>query len=125
MRPLKGGKGMLYEGGVRVPYIFLVEGKNSTGPNERNADSRRRSVPNIGRTGGGRSASQLSTGWNELRATAGGLAKSLDRDALFWHFPGYLGAGPGQWRTTPVCSVRAGDWKLIEFSRTADKSFTN
>ena len=26
--------------------------------------------------------------------TSGGQAK-LDRDAIFWHFPGYLGAGPG------------------------------
>ena len=39
----------------------------------------------------------------------------LARDAIFQHFPGYLGAGPGQWRTTPVSLVQAGDWKLMEF----------
>jgi arylsulfatase A-like enzyme len=39
----------------------------------------------------------------------------LKRDALFWHFPGYLGAGPGAWRTTPVGAIRSGDWKLLEF----------
>jgi arylsulfatase A-like enzyme len=44
-----------------------------------------------------------------------GAVDSLDRDALYWHFPGYLGAGPGEWRTTPAGSVRSGDWKLIEF----------
>ncbi|MFM8334508.1 MAG: aryl-sulfate sulfohydrolase, partial [Opitutaceae bacterium] len=39
----------------------------------------------------------------------------LARDAFFQHFPGYLGAGPGQWRTTPVSLIHAGDWKLMEF----------
>ena len=29
--PLKGGKGMLYEGGVRVPYIFRWKGKIAPG----------------------------------------------------------------------------------------------
>ncbi|MGL4551863.1 MAG: sulfatase, partial [Gemmataceae bacterium] len=37
-----------------------------------------------------------------------------ERPPLYWHFPGYLGAGAGSWRTTPAGSVRAGDWKLIE-----------
>jgi len=45
-----------------------------------------------------------------------GKAK-LKRDALYWHFPGYLQATVknGNWRTTPVGSIRKGDWKLIEF----------
>lgn len=40
---------------------------------------------------------------------------SLRRDAIFQHFPGYLGAGRGHWRTTPVSLVQSGDWKLLEF----------
>ena len=40
---------------------------------------------------------------------------SLQREAIFQHFPGYLGAGKGQWRTTPVGLIEAGDWKLMEF----------
>jgi arylsulfatase A-like enzyme len=46
--------------------------------------------------------------------TSGGKA-SLGRDAIFWHFPGYLGAGVGSWRTTPAGAIRSGDWKLQEF----------
>ena len=40
---------------------------------------------------------------------------SLKRDAIYQHFPGYLGAGANQWRTTPVGLVEVGDWKLMEF----------
>src|SRR4029077_5953231 len=39
----------------------------------------------------------------------------LKRDAIYQHFPGYLGAGPGFWRTTPVSLIEIGDWKLMEF----------
>jgi arylsulfatase A-like enzyme len=34
---------------------------------------------------------------------------TLDRDALFFHYPHYYAT------TTPVSAVRAGDWKLIEY----------
>ena len=42
-------------------------------------------------------------------------APTLSREAVFAHFPGYLGAGPNSWRTTPVGVVHCGDWKLMEF----------
>jgi arylsulfatase A-like enzyme len=44
-----------------------------------------------------------------------GERASLEREAIYQHFPGYLGSGPGQWRTTPVGLIQAGDWKLMEF----------
>jgi arylsulfatase A-like enzyme len=40
---------------------------------------------------------------------------SLKRDAIFQHFPGYLGAGKGKWRTTPVSLIQSGRWKLMQF----------
>jgi arylsulfatase A-like enzyme len=39
----------------------------------------------------------------------------LKREAVYQHFPGYLGAGEDTWRTTPVGVMVAGDWKLMEF----------
>jgi hypothetical protein len=39
----------------------------------------------------------------------------LQREAIYQHFPGYLGAGPGEWRTTPVGTIQVGEWKLMEF----------
>ncbi len=35
-----------------------------------------------------------------------GPARPLDREAIFWHFPGYRGAGPTLLRTAPVSAVR-------------------
>src|SRR5206468_2602816 len=46
--------------------------------------------------------------------TSGGKT-APPREALYWHFPGYLGAGQNAWRTTPAGAIRAGDWKLQEF----------
>ena len=48
-----------------------------------------------------------------MRCRIGKTAPS--REALFWHFPGYLGAGQNAWRTTPAGAIRASDWKLQEF----------
>jgi arylsulfatase A-like enzyme len=42
-------------------------------------------------------------------------AAKLQRDAIYQHFPGYLGSGPGLWRTTPVSLIQTGDWKLMEY----------
>jgi arylsulfatase A-like enzyme len=54
-----------------------------------------------------------------------GEKSTLGRDALYWHFPGYLGAGPGSWRTTPAGAIRAGDYKLIEFFEDGRKELYN
>jgi arylsulfatase A-like enzyme len=37
-------------------------------------------------------------------------AQALDREAIFWHYPHYSNQGG-----SPGCSIRMGDWKLIEF----------
>lgn len=44
-----------------------------------------------------------------------GKSAALKREAIFQHFPGYLGSGPGLWRTTPVSVVQMGDWKLMQY----------
>ena len=41
----------------------------------------------------------------------------LEREAIYAHFPGYLESyiKEAVWRTTPVATIRVGDWKLMEF----------
>jgi hypothetical protein len=39
----------------------------------------------------------------------------MEREPIYFHFPGYLEAGKKGWRTTPACMMRAGDFTLLEF----------
>jgi arylsulfatase A-like enzyme len=114
--PLRGGKGMLYEGGIRVPYIFRWPGKIAPNAvcNEpiHNVDL----YPTLlALTGTKPPATYPLDGTSYLDLLTNGGKMEQPRHPLFQHFPGYLGAGGGTWRTTPGGSIRAGDWKLLEF----------
>ena len=117
MEPLKGGKGMLYEGGIRVPLIVRWPRKVKPG----NICD----VPVIGidfyptileMAGAPKPSGQVLDGESILPLlTQSGILK---RKAIFWHFPAYLQANYGwkrTWRTTPAGAVRKGSWKLIEY----------
>ncbi|MCI0464496.1 MAG: sulfatase [Gemmataceae bacterium] len=117
--PLRGGKGMLYEGGIRVPYIFRWPGKIAPGTT---CDQPINSVdlyPTLLELAGSQPPSKYPLdGTSYVRLLTSGGQATLNREAIYWHFPGYLGAGPGAWRTTPAGALRAGDWKLLEFFET-------
>jgi len=114
--PLRGGKGMLYEGGIRVPYIFRFTGRIAPG---RTCDQPINSVdlyPTLLELAGVRPpAGYVLDGTSYLPLLTDDGRMTRKGEAIYWHFPGYLGAGPGQWRTLPVGVVRSGDWKLMEF----------
>jgi len=117
--PLKGGKGMLYEGGIRVPYIFRWPGKISPGTV---CDEPINSVdlyPTLLAVAGAQPPANYpldGTSYLGLLTNSGKTEKSSP--PLYWHFPGYLGAGGGTWRTAPAGAIRIGDWKLQEFFET-------
>jgi arylsulfatase A-like enzyme len=121
--PLRSGKGSLYEGGVRVPWIVRWPGKVPAGV----AGVPINSVdlfPTMLELAGGTAKVQPLDGVSLVECFASGGVKAPRRD-LFWHFPGYLGAGKNSWRTTPAGSVRSGDWKLIEFFEDGRKELYN
>jgi arylsulfatase A-like enzyme len=122
--PLKGGKGMLYEGGVRVPYIFRWPGKIAPGSV---CDEPINSVdlyPTLLEVAGASpDPGYPLDGTSYLNLLTGGA--KAERKPLFWHFPGYLGAGANTWRTTPAGSIHSGDWKLIEFLETGKPELYN
>ncbi|QDT56377.1 Arylsulfatase [Caulifigura coniformis] len=114
--PLRGGKGMLYEGGVRVPWVVrwtdtIKPGSASTQP-ILSVDLH----PTLLELSGGVAPdNQPLDGVSLVASLKSGGEKPLGREDLFWHFPGYLGAAGNSWRTTPASAIRHGDYKLIEF----------
>lgn len=106
--PLRGGKGELYEGGIRVPLVVSWTGLK--GPGRRCAvpvasidlyptllDLTGIDVPDQTRLDGV-SLAPLFAG-----------AMELPPRSLYWHFPCYVG------RATPCSALRDGDFKLIQF----------
>jgi len=106
--PLRGGKGWLYEGGIREP--FLVK------------------WPGVVRPGSTCDVPVVSTDFYPTMLEMAGLAPkpeqhldgvslvpllkggpAPDRDAIFWHYPHYSNQGG-----FPGAAVRMGDYKLIE-----------
>ncbi len=113
--PLRGGKGMLYEGGIRVPLMVRWPGQTRPGSicatpiitvdfYPTLVEIAQTTIP----------ADQVADGVSFTPLLRG---RSLPDRSLFWHFPGYLQANArkGTWRTTPAGAVRSGDWKLIQF----------
>jgi arylsulfatase A-like enzyme len=114
--PLRGRKGCYYEGGVREPMVVRWPGVVKPGSTcdvpVINVDF----YATFAALGGAKLPAERPLDGANLMPLFEGKGK-LDRDAIFWHFPGYL-SGPvprGRdpvFRTRPVSVIRKGDWKL-------------
>ena len=113
--PLRGGKGMLYEGGVRVPFLFRWPGRIAAGTLSDEPIHSVDLLPTFAALAGAPLPAGQPVDGLDLVPWLTGTGRGLKRPALFWHFPGYLGSGPDIWRTTPAGAVRVGDFKLLEF----------
>ena len=117
--PLRGGKGMLYEGGIRIPYICNWPGKIRPGSESSTPICSVDLFPTLLDVAGAKkTAAQILDGESFLPVIQGDGGTPLKRTDIFWHFPGYLGAGENSYRTTPVSVVRSNNWKLLEFLET-------
>ncbi len=108
-RPLRDGKGSVYEGGVRVP--LLVKWPGMTAPGSRSGTPV--ITPDLYATILEMAGEPLAPGQIvDGRSLVPVLRQrgQFQRDALYWHYPHYHPGG-----ATPYGAVRAGDWKLIEF----------
>ncbi|MBK8095301.1 MAG: sulfatase [Verrucomicrobiaceae bacterium] len=114
--PLRSGKGSLYEGGTRVPFIVRWPGVTQAGSSCDVPTIHVDILPTLAEIA--HAAPPPSTqplDGESLVALFRDPAAHLKREAIFQHFPGYLGAGNNTWRTTPVSLIEVGDWKLMEF----------
>lgn len=106
--PLRGGKGWLYEGGIREPFLIRAPGVSRSGTVCDTPVISTDFYPTILELAGlpvrpqqhrdGRSLVPLLRGHD-----------SVDRDALFWHYPHYSNQGG-----IPGGAIRIGNYKLIE-----------
>ena len=117
MLPLRGAKGMLYEGGIRVPMIVSWRGVVDAGAVSDTPVISIDFYPTFLEMAGGTPPNGYLLDGMSLAPVIYG-ENPLDREALYWHFPAYLEAYRDQktpWRTTPAGAVRSGSYKLIEF----------
>lgn len=100
---LRGSKGSLYEGGIRVPMIVRWPGKVKAGSTSDTPTAHYDLFPSLVAAAG---AEPVKTdGVSLLPEWLGkGRNRALERKYLFWQTPG-------------ACAVRSGDWKLVRTDR--------
>lgn len=114
--PFRGGKGMLYEGGTRCVYLFRRPGTIKAGSSCREPICTVDFYPTaLELAGAEKPEKRPLDGVSYLSLLSGDGTGKLPREAIYWHFPGYLGAANDTWRTTPAGAIRLGDYKLLEF----------
>ena len=107
--PLHEGKGWMYEGGTREPYLVRWPGRVRPGTVCASPITSPDLYPTVLEAAGlPLRPQQHADGVSFLPLLDGD--KDFDRGPLFWHYPHYGNQGG-----TPGSSVRHGDWKLIEF----------
>lgn len=107
--PLRGGKGWLYEGGIRVPLLIKPASYNDEKRISSEPVISHDFYPTLLSLAGIRPIDEQEIDGVDLNPVLDGNNK-LDREDLYWHYPHYHGSG---W--TPGAAIRHGDWKLIEF----------
>ncbi len=106
--PLRGGKGWLYDGGVREPLIIYAPGVTKAGSVCDQPVISTDFYPTILELAGlPLMPQQHVDGVSLLPLLKGG---ELVRGPIFWHYPHYSDQGG-----LPGGAVRDGDWKLIEW----------
>jgi len=121
-KPLRGGKGMYYEGGIRVPMFVRWPGKIKPGSTCEEPVIGTDFYPTFLQLGGLSAPQDYELDGTSILPLLKGET-TLSRESLFWHFPCYLQAYEGMtdesrdplFRTRPVSVIMKGDWKLMMF----------
>jgi arylsulfatase A-like enzyme len=109
-RPLRAGKGWLYEGGIREPMIIRWPGVTKPGSTCAAPVISTDFYPTMLEMAGLSLSPTQHMDAVSLLPLIKGKVVELPRRAIFWHYPHYHGSGH-----RPSGAVRAGDYKLIEF----------
>ncbi len=108
LAPLKGEKGSLHEGGIRVPLIVKHPKKIKAGTTCSEPTISYDFYPTFVEAGGGSlTENQTIDGLSLLPLLSNPKAK-LNRKAIHWHYPHYH-------HDRPASAIRERDWKFIEY----------
>ncbi len=106
--PLAEGKGWMYEGGTREPLLVRWPGQIAPGSRTEEPVTTPDFYPTfLAAAGLPAEPEQAADGVSFLPLLCG---EDFERGPIFWHYPHYSNQGG-----RPGCSVRSGDYKLIEF----------
>ena len=103
--PLRGGKGWVYEGGIREPWIIRYPGVTKAGSVSEEVICSIDLYPTIAAAAGIETEHSID-GIDLAPALRGG---TLDRKSLYWHYPHYSNQGG-----IPGGAIREGNYKLFE-----------
>lgn len=103
--PLRGGKGWVYEGGIREPWIIRYPGVTSPGSVSHTQICSIDLFPTLAAAAGAEVIHAID-GVNLKPVLEG---KTMKPRSLFWHYPHYSNQGG-----IPGGAIREGDFKLIE-----------
>lgn len=104
--PLRGGKGWMYEGGIREPLIVNWPGVTKPGSVITAPVSSPDFMPTLLDAAKLDQTKSMQRDGVSLRATL--QDSPAPERALFWHYPHYGNQGGA-----PAAAIRRGDWKLI------------
>jgi arylsulfatase A len=110
-KPLRGEKGTLYEGGIRIPAIARWQ---DTIPAESLCETPAITMdlyPTLLEVASVNAAADQPPDGFSLTRLIHNPRASLEREMLFWHLPHYH-------HSSPSSAIRNGDWKMIEFYET-------
>ncbi|SKB01101.1 Arylsulfatase A [Prosthecobacter debontii] len=114
--PLRGGKGWMYEGGIREPLVIRWPAVVKPGRVVDTPVSSPDYFATAMELAQGKTTSQVD-GLSLLPVLRGG---SLPERPLYWHYPHYGNQGGA-----PGAAVREGDWKLIEWYEDGKRELFN
>ncbi len=106
-RPLRGEKGTLYEGGIRIPAIARWPTQVPAAVRCDTPVTTLDIYPTLCALANVPLAQQPLDGVS-LTQVLRAPSATLTRDTLYWHLPHYH-------HSTPASALRRGDWKLLEF----------
>lgn len=108
LAPLKGEKGSLHEGGVRVPLIVKYPPSVKPGTVCSEPTISYDFFPTFVDLAEGKLPTEQTIDGLSLMPLLSDPTARLDRSALHWHYPHYH-------HDRPASSIREGNWKLIEY----------